>query len=482
MNLQETHVYETNRTAYKVGTFIIWLIFILGILGLAGGTIPKVWCVARGILTVVTFIQYTVCYNIYKTSQKYIYIGGASIMFTYLILIFTTTNQYMYALMFPIMLYIVLYMNKRFALFSCIAYSFCNLIVAVKFMMKTVDKSEPIVNAVLAIATCIIGVIIVQIQDRHKSEDMGAIEEFAAEQQKMSEKTAEINKQIGIKVDESAEVSETLTDCIESTLAAFEQISSGTRMNAESVSSQAEMTDTIRESLENISAKTEEMLANSQNMNEIVTEGNDLVHILEEKAKVLSKTNEETADLTKELQNNVKSVNDIIAAILSISEQTNLLALNASIEAARAGEAGKGFAVVASEIRQLSEQTKSSAEKIQSTINGLVANINVTSDNIHKTIGAVDDQNTLIENVGKKFEHIYAITNALTSQVEEVTGDVTECVESNTKVVDSISTLSAASEEVSASTDNSVSMMEECKEKMDSMNQIMEGILALTQQ
>lgn len=71
----------------------------------------------------------------------------------------------------------------------------------------------------------------------------------------------------------------------------------------------------------------------------------------------------------------IDKIAELTEDILGIASQTNLLALNASIEAARAGEAGKGFAVVAEEIRLLADNSKHTANSIQSISEKVVTSV-----------------------------------------------------------------------------------------------------------
>jgi methyl-accepting chemotaxis protein len=61
-------------------------------------------------------------------------------------------------------------------------------------------------------------------------------------------------------------------------------------------------------------------------------------------------------------------IGNITNLVSELANQTNLLALNAAVEAARAGEHGKGFGVVATEIRKLADQSKKSAERINTLV------------------------------------------------------------------------------------------------------------------
>ncbi len=69
-------------------------------------------------------------------------------------------------------------------------------------------------------------------------------------------------------------------------------------------------------------------------------------------------------------------IGSISKLVADIASQTNMLALNASVEAVRAGEQGKGFKLVASEIRKLADETKKSADRINTLTKNIQAAMN----------------------------------------------------------------------------------------------------------
>jgi methyl-accepting chemotaxis protein len=77
---------------------------------------------------------------------------------------------------------------------------------------------------------------------------------------------------------------------------------------------------------------------------------------------------EAIAEQILRLSEQTSQISNITNLVSELANQTNLLALNAAVEAARAGEHGKGFAVVAAEIRKLADQSKKSAERINTLV------------------------------------------------------------------------------------------------------------------
>ena len=122
----------------------------------------------------------------------------------------------------------------------------------------------------------------------------------------------------------------------------------------------------------------------------------------------ISETNSSIEEFIHKTTESSKKTDEVLGFVESIAKQTNLLGLNAAIESSRAGEYGKGFSVVSNEIRNLSQSTKESIEKINEILN-----------NIQDSIGEIEERfnnsNSLLENQTAGLEELTATIEELNS-------------------------------------------------------------------
>lgn len=176
-----------------------------------------------------------------------------------------------------------------------------------------------------------------------------------------------------------------------------------------------------------------------------------------------------TSATMHKLEDTSREVNDITQIITDIADQTNLLALNASIEAARAGEAGSGFAVVADEIRNLSEQTASSALEINDLIKNIQEETHVAVETVENSQKDVDQGMQFMKDLQSDFQAMFIYLNQINEQMNDLSA-LAEEMSAGTEEV------SSAVDETMETTTRSTENIRTAEEKMNTQNVMVQEI------
>lgn len=287
---------------------------------------------------------------------------------------------------------------------------------------------------------------------------LGTVQEQGEKQKGILEDIVSISKTVKEESDKSTDMVNSLLETTETVTSSMQEISSATNLTAKNIEEQNNMTQSIQEAIEMTGESSKKMVNIATESNESIQENMQVMEHLKEQSQQIANTNHQVTESMERLQNKTKEVEDIAGMILNISSQTNLLALNASIESARAGEAGRGFAVVAEQIRQLAEQTRSSTEEITRIINELNENANEVVVSVESSVGATESQNEMILSAADTFEKLNVNMVDLIGNIQEMDERITNLSDSNNKIVENISQLSATTEEVTASAEQASNM------------------------
>ena len=242
---------------------------------------------------------------------------------------------------------------------------------------------------------------------------------------------------------------------------AIDEIAKGSVTQSVSIQTAVSSTDNIGGSIDDISVNAGQLSNYADAMNDSCSRA---MKAMEE----LIVSNGEVAESVNNIGNTIESTNlsaqeisQFTDAIAGIASQTNLLSLNASIEAARAGEAGRGFAVVADEIRELAEQSRSSADKIKAVVDKLVADAEASV----KVMG------TLSANFARQGEQLGATrddmrvmsdnADSVAESATEIAKRISNLTEARNELVGVIEDLSAISEENAAAAEETNASMQE---------------------
>jgi methyl-accepting chemotaxis protein len=418
-----------------------------------------------------------------KKAEKF----GPFIAYTYalyyiLIMLFTANTAYT-LLMVPAVFVYMLHYDKKRSIRTGIGSAiviFIKIIVFSTFMKDYCDVRPDELNSqiVLLVGLCASMILVPVILDMFNRDIFGAIEDKGNEQKALMQEVLEIADKVKEGAGEVDGLLNSLATSAEAVKGAVSEVSGAAETNTQEAERQSVKTKEIQNSVENTSDKAVELSEIAGEVGKEVKDGIEHVEKLKESTVVIEGVTNKVVTEMGELVNNMQEMRNFADTILSISNQTNLLALNASIESARAGEAGRGFAVVAEQIRLLSEQTKAATNRIGEMIENLTDKSRMVSDSINESVEATVEQTRLIEMVNENFTETGAKMQILEENVKTISGNIENLKSANLEIVDSISHLSASSEEIAAGSQNvtaiAVNNEEEANRAKARNNEVME--------
>ena len=285
-------------------------------------------------------------------------------------------------------------------------------------------------------------------------ENMTEITEAADKQKKNHDQMLLVAENISRHFGEAMTVLDSLENSIDVSHSSIQEIADSTESTAEAIQKQAVMCSNIQGNTDAAEAGIHQMIKAAHETDATVKSGAQVVLELKEQAQNVEEASNITVQVIQSLTSKVEDVQNFVGSIIEISNQTNLLALNASIEAARAGEAGKGFAVVAEQIKNLAEESASSAEETRVMLTNSLNQVGVGSSVADETSQFMSEMIEQLDAVVMEVAKIRQISDQQTESVKQISAAVEQVngvVQSNSATSEEVS---ATSEELSASAES----------------------------
>jgi methyl-accepting chemotaxis protein len=400
------------------------------------------------------------------------------VFIAYFVGMITSGSNTTYPYYIPFLIALVVSLDQKFMKAMGIAFLIANILKVIQMLMTSGAAAleyvmiEVIVCLLIYLST-VPGVKI--IRDSFEA-SMSEIEATTAANAEVSKRIMNVAGKVSEDVEEASGILTEIKDSAERTHESLEGVSEGITSNTDAIIEQTSETQAIQVMIDDSSERTDRVMTTSNEVMEAVTDGTNAITDLAARVDEALDSGQLMKESAANLQEKSVEVRNITDMILNISAQTNLLALNASIEAARAGEAGRGFAVVADEIRQLAEQTKSATENITSILDELAEDADDVVGKVEDNVNISNAEKEYAENAEEKFQIVEEEMKNLHSEITEMAELMVKIKASNNVIVDSVSTISATSEEMSASTTEITALSEKNVSLVDQFSVLMDDI------
>jgi len=425
------------------------------------------------------------CWAAYKKKSdtgiiKHIIGIGFPIFYTFVL--FTTTNTLTFSYAAPILIIASAYADSKYSLKESVGFTLVNVGQIIFFFSKGIYNSSNIAYAeihifiVLLIATfSYFSVRRVEINNRERE---ARINDEMNKTKEILEKIVAISRETNDNIDAVCVDINELGESIKTTSEAMRDVDEGATNTTETVHVQMEHTQNISEKIDSVSNNYHEIVDNISESLATIREGKITISELAAKSSETIDKGNAVNEKLNNLDAIMSNMNSAVDIISEITTQTGLLSLNASIEAARAGEAGRGFAVVAMEISKMSNDTQDAANRIQKMVEDVTAAISEVVDVTSEMISQIMDQAKTTEDTVSNFEKIEKNTDAIKKCASEMSDAVDELDGANREIVESISTISTISGELSL---NANDTLNSCEDNIQTVEKIIAAMNKLSE-
>ncbi|WP_051542109.1 methyl-accepting chemotaxis protein [Clostridium lundense] len=288
----------------------------------------------------------------------------------------------------------------------------------------------------------------------------------------VKEKSCNVNE----KSKELLSISQEIQASLESASAATQEIARGTEEQSEDLININKMVDDFSNELKGIIQNIKNIECQSKSVDDMAKDSTSNMNTLINSIQNITSSFGMFSDRILKLEKNITEIYQINNIINSISERTNLLSLNASIEAARAGESGKGFAVVAEEVRKLAEQSKASAESIETLVNNISQDSNELISGNKFVENELDKGTDIINNTIDSFKKIVELLQEIIPNINVLSNSTISIDNKSEELFEKINGASVVSEEISSSIEEISSSIEQISVNGEDVTSIAEKL------
>lgn len=309
---------------------------------------------------------------------------------------------------------------------------------------SVISEVKTLINASTSLADKLGGIV------TEVDEHAGILDDSMASLNALAEANSTSTNQIRQVMDDLSSTAVTLADNVQSVNAKVNEMGDNmSAINSEAVTLN-DNSDKMNKAGQNV----------SESMNLVLTSSHTASDIIAQLTEQVNETNKAIA-----------SINEAVELISDITSQTNLLSLNASIEAARAGQAGRGFAVVASEIKQLADQSSQGADSIKNIADNILEKSNRSVILTGRMKELAEQEQTDIGNAKESFDILNRIIEENAAIAQTVMDKTKNLQALKLDIINSVSELSAISEENAASNEEVTARVTEIAESVNRISE-----------